>query len=312
MIMNAKFVKVMAAVCAAAALTGCSDASAKLKDKNTALITIGNKTITKGDVFSSMEAMAGADTAVNDAMNTISAKEVEVTDEIKKQAKDTLKTYKSMYGDTFSTYLESTGMSEDDYMNEYLIPSLLAEQLNYKYVDEKWDDLVKMYKPVKATVLQFSSADDANAALSELKGGTADAATAAKSHNSTSDGSSKIYTNQSSDLDSMVRAALTSLTPDDGWTFATGSDGASFYALHTDDVDAENFRNDLTETFVNTQNVQNDAKTYYFKKYGFHIYDITIYNGVSEKYPDYLVQDMETESSPTPAVEESPAAESSK
>lgn len=304
--MNTKFVKVLTAVCAVAALTGCSDASAKLKDKNTALIKIGNKTITKGDVFSSMEAMTGADTAINDAMNTISSKEVEVTEDIKKQAKDTLKTYKSMYGDTFSTYLESTGMSEEDYMNEYLIPSLLAEQLNYKYVDEKWDDLVKMYKPVKATVLQFGSADDANAALSELKGGTADTAKIAKAHNSTTEPKSKIYTNQSTDLDSMVRAALTSLTPDDGWTFATGSDGASFYALHVDDTDAENFRKDLTETFVNTKNVQNDAKTFYFKKYGFHIYDITIYNGVSEKYPDYLVQNMEPEASAEPETTDTP------
>lgn len=287
-----KTLKILAAAAAAAALAGCSDASAKLKDSSTAVFSVGKTTITKGDVFSAMEIMSGADTAINDATNTISSLEVEVTDEIRSQAEDTLSTYKSMYGDTFGTYLETAGMTEEDYLNDYLIPSLLAEQLNYKYVDEEWDELVEMYKPCKATILEFTSSDDANAALSELKDGTSDAAAAAAAHNSSSDGTSEIYTNQSSELDSMIRAVLSSLTPEDGWTFATGSDGSTYYAIHVDDSDAANFRDELKETFAGTTNVQNDAKTYYFRKYGFHIYDISIYNGVSNSYPDCLVQDM--------------------
>lgn len=304
-----KAVKILAAAAVAGTLAGCSDASAKLKDSSTAVLSIGKTTITKGDVFSAMEVMSGADTAINDATNTISSLEVEVTDDIRSQAESTLSTYKSMYGDTFTSYLETSGMSEDDYLNNYLIPSLLAEQLNYKYVDEDWSDLVEMYKPCKATILEFTSKDDANAAITDLNNGT-DPASAASAHNSSSDGSSKIYTNQSTDLDSMIRAVLSSLTPDDGWTFATSSDGSTFYAIKVDDNDPENFRDDLTETFVNMTNVQNDAKTYYFKKYNFHIYDITIYNGVNDAYPDCLVQNMpEDKDTATAEPAESAASE---
>lgn len=292
--------KILTAVSAAAlclTLTGCSDASAKLKDSSTALFKVGNKTITKGQIYSTMVSMAGASTAINDATNTIASAEVEVTDDIKNQAQSTLKTYKTMYGDSFSSYLESANMDEDQYVNEYLIPSLLAAELNTKYVEEKWDDLLTMYKPVKATVLSFTSQDDRDAAMQELKDGSATASEAAKNHNSSSDGSSKVYTNQDTSLDTMVRAVLSSMKTSDGWVDTQSSDSATFYLLHVDDDDPEDYRDDLTETLSNLSNVKTDATTYYFKKYNFHIYDITLYNAVKDAYPDNLVQDMKDDTS---------------
>ena len=62
--------------------------------------------------------------------------------------------------------------------------------------------------------------------------------------------------------------------------------------LHVDEDDTENYREDLKTAFSNISNVKTDATTYYFKKYGFHIYDITLYDAVKASYPDNLVQDM--------------------
>ena len=103
--MSNKLVKILSVAAVSGMLVGCSDASAKLSDSSTAIFSVGNKTITKGDMFTTMETMSGADTAINDATSTISSLEVEVTDDIKSQAEDTLSTYKSMYGDTFTNNL---------------------------------------------------------------------------------------------------------------------------------------------------------------------------------------------------------------
>ena len=149
-----------------------------------------------------------------------------------------------------------------------------------------------MYKPVKATVLAFSSQEDRDAALQELNDGSSNAETAAKNHNSTSDGSSKVYTNQDTTLDTMVRAVLSSMKSSDGWVDTQSSDSATYYLLHVDEDDTENYREELKTAFSNISNVKTDATTYYFKKYGFHIYDITLYNAVKASYPDNLVQDM--------------------
>ncbi len=295
-----KFVKAGLASIFAISMVGCSDASVKLSDSSTALIKVGGTSVTKGDVYSIMVDMSGADTVINDATNTIASAEVEITDEIQEQAESTLSTYQTLYGDSFATYLESAGMTEDEYLNTYLIPSLLASELTTKYVEQNWDSLIATYKPRMATVLEFTSTDDRDAALSELNAGEEDAATVAENNNSSSTGESELFTSQSTSLDSMVRAVLSSLTPEDGWTNAETTSGSTFYLVRVDDDDPENFRDDVVETLTSMSAIESDANTYFFKKYGFHIYDITIYNQVSASYSDYLVQDLpedeETES----------------
>ena len=128
-------------------LAGCSDAQAKLKDSSTALFSVGKKTVTKGDLYSKMNSTSGASVVTNNATKQISAAEIEVTDDMKESAEKTLKSYKSMYGDTFASYLENVNMTEDEYLNNFLIPSLQAEQLPKAYLEQNWDNVAKLYTP---------------------------------------------------------------------------------------------------------------------------------------------------------------------
>lgn len=274
-------------------LAGCTDAQAKLKDSSTALFSVGSKTVTKGDLFSKMVADSGASQVTSDATKVISEKEIEVTDDMQKSAESTLSSYKSLYGDSFTSYLESAGMSEDDYLNDYLIPSLQAEKLPEKYLTENWKNVIELYSPVKATVLEFTDSNDAESALSELKDGSKTAAEAASGHNSSSTGESKIYTIEDTDLDSIVRTVITSNSPDDGWSEVPASDGSTYYVVRVDDNEPNNFKDECISTLKELDQVSSDANTYFYKKYGFHVYDKTIYDALSEDYPDYLVQDME-------------------
>lgn len=281
-----------AALLACTALAGCTDAQAKLKDASTPLFSVGSKTVTKGDLFSKMNATSGASVVTNSATKAISSAEIEITDDMQTNAETTLKQYKSMYGDTFSSYLENMNMSEDDYLNNYLLPSLQAEKLPTAYLEQNWDKAVKLYTPVKATVLEFTSSDDAQAALSELKDGSKSAAEAASGHNSSSTGDAKIYTIEDTDLDSIVRSCINSNSPDDGWSEVPASDGSKFYVVKVDDNDPNNFKDECISTLSSVTQVKSDSTTYFFKKYKFHVYDKTIYDALEKDYPDYLVQDM--------------------
>ena len=289
-----KFTAMMAAAVLAGTLAGCSDAQAKLKDSNTILITIGNKNITKGDVYSILNSTYGASTAVTNGNKIIAAAEVEATDEMKKQAEETLENYKSVYGDTFTTYLEQTGMTEEEY-KEQLILSLQAEQLTLNYIDENYGELCKTYTPVKAVILEFETSEDASAAVSELRDGKVTPAEAASAHNSSSTGTSMIYTTESSTVDAMVRSTLFSMTPDDGWATVPMSDGSAYMLLHVDENDPAKLKDEVTSTFQNLSTIADDATAYYFTKYGFHVYDKTLYDNVKADYPNYLVQDKAEE-----------------
>ena len=289
-----KFTAVMTAAVLMGTLSGCSDAQAKLKDSSTVLITVGSKNITKGDVYSILNSTYGTSTAITNANNIIAAAEIETTDDMRKQAEETLENYKSLYGDMFITYLEQTGMTEEEY-KEQLILSLQAEQLTLNYINENYESLCTAYTPVKATLLEFESSEDANAALSERKDGKATAAEAASAHNSSSTGTSLLYTTESTTLDAMVRSSLFSMKKDDGWTVIPASDGSKYVLAHIDENDPEKLKEDAVTTFQNLSRIADDASVYYFTKYGFHIYDKTLYDGVSADYPKYLVQDIKAE-----------------
>lgn len=297
--MKNKHYLLSAALLACTSLAGCTDAQAKLKDSSTALFSVGKKTVTKGDLYSKMNSTSGASVVTNNATKAISSAEVEITDDMHSSAESTLKSYKSMYGDTFTSYLENNNMTEDDYLNDYLIPSLQAEQLPKAYLEQNWDNAVKLYTPVKATILEFSSSDDAQAALSELKDGSKTASEAASGHNSSSTGESTIYTIEDTDLDSIVRSCINANSPDDGWSEVPASDGSTFYVVKVDDNEPNNFKDECIEQLVSVSQVKSDATTYFFKKYKFHVYDKTIYDAIEKDYPDYLVQDMEDDSTST-------------
>lgn len=304
-----KLAKVILAGACMAALAGCTDATAKLNDAKTEIITVGKTSITKGDVYNLMKSAAGATTAVNEANKTIAAAEIEVTDEMKESAQSTLDNYKSMYGDSFTTYLEQNNMTEEDYMNDYLIPSLQAEKLITNYINDNWDDVIALYKPIKATVLTFTSTDDANAAKAEIDAGT-DAATAASNHNSSSSGTSQVYTTESTSLDSLIRSAINSYTPDDGWNLVPESDGSTFDLVKVDDNDPNNFKDEAIDALESIDNVSSASTTYFFKKYNFHIYDKVVYDGVKADYPDNLVQDMSDDDSSSSSSDSSSSSSS--
>ena len=299
---------VLASVLLLGVLGGCTDATARLKDSSSALFSVGSKTVTKGDLYSTMMATSGASTAINDATKFIAETEIEVTEDMKKDAQSTLEAYLAYYGDSFTSYLEQNNMTQESYVTDYLIPSLQAEALTDRYVEENFDSLVSRYKPVKATILTFSNAEDASAALSELKDGSKTAAEAASGHNSTSKGDSQLYTIESS-LDALVKTVLTSAKPEDGWVQTTSSSSSDIAVLRIDNNDPASFKDEVISTLSSITNVSNDSTTHWFKKYGFHIYDKTVYDAVAADYPDNLVQDIKETPVPETTPETTPEAE---
>ena len=303
-------------------LAACKDAKAKLPGSQETVMTVGSTAVTKGDLYNIMFLSSGASEAANDSMKVICDAEVEVTDEMKENAQGTLDLYKTMYGDSFQTNLDSMGMTEEEYMNQYLIPNLQNEKLVPKYIEEHFDEIVAAYDPIQATILSFTSEADAKAALSALKDGSKDAATAAKDNNSTSSGTPEIVTINTLSYDTSVLSVIRSSTPDTGWTMIPGMDGSTFYVLKVESTNPADYKEEAISSLSNVSDVSAASTDYYYRKYGFHVYDIDLYNTLKESNPDILVQSKPAptplpaaskpqstaEASPAASVEASPAA----
>lgn len=286
---NKNIVLLASSLLALSTITGCKDATASLKDKSTVIMKVGNTAITKGEVYSTLFSSYGYTQAVTDAKHVIANNEIEVTDDMKEQADSIVEMYKSYYGDQFTSMLEANNLTEDEYKEKY-ITSLQTSELTNKYIDDEFDALVLEYTPVKATILSFTEEDKADEALTALTDGSMTASEAATEYESSKDGSSEIITINTTDYDSEALALVRSNTSDDGWAKVTSSSSGTTYLIHVDDKDANNFKDDFKDSINSTDAVEDDAITYFFKKYNFHVYDINLYNAISENNPEALVQ----------------------
>lgn len=273
-------------------LSGCKDATAALKDASSTVMKVGTQTVTKGDIYTIMNTYAGASQVVSDATKKITAIEVEVTDEMRESAESSLNMYKTIYGDSFNSYLENAGMTEESYIEDYLIPGLQADALTDKYIEENFDALVERYHPVKATVLQFTSLDNANAALSALKDGTMTPEEAAEEYESATSGTPEIITIENNTYDVMALALIRSATKDDGWSSVTSQTSGEVYVIRVEENDASAMKDEVTSTFGSVADIDDQATAHYFEKYGFRVYDIDLYNALKDSNPGILTQEV--------------------
>ncbi|MCR5230880.1 MAG: hypothetical protein K6D03_12215 [Solobacterium sp.] len=268
---------------------GCKDAKAGIKDGKTEIMKVGSTSITKGDLYRQMFAASGADTALANSSNAIAALEIERTAEIEEEAESSLSFYKMYYGDQFDSYLKSAGISEEEY-KEQMIQSIMGSKLTGKYVGDEYETVCGSYNPIQATVLEFPAEEDADAALSKLKDGTATAAEISQEYVLTQSGSPEIITINTLSYDASALSLIRSSSKDDGWQKIASSAGDKWYLVQVNETDINAFKDEAVKTISGYSEVINDATSYFYKKYNFHVYDIDLLNAVREKEPLALNQ----------------------
>ncbi len=293
-------------------LAGCKDATASLKDSSAAIMTVGSKTVTKGDVYNTLFYSIGSNTVQTNVMSTIAEQEIELTDDMKESAQSQIDVYRMMYGDQLDTFLKQMNITEEEYLNDYVIPDMRSAELVKKYTEENFDSLCSTYNPIKVIVLSFTSEEDASAALSSLKDGSATAAEAASANNSSSTGTEEIITIETLSYDSAALSVLRSASPDDGWAEVPSTDGATFYVLKVVSNTPSEFKEEALTTLSSIGEVNSESQEYYLRKYNFHVYDINLYNMLKNDAPEMLIQDYKAAVATTAPAEESaaPAEES--
>lgn len=271
-------------------LAGCSDARAQLSDPNTAVFSVGDQSLTKGDLYSFMMARDAGYYAINEANRIIFDQEVPVSDQMRAEAEETLNSYRSMFGDSFTSYLQSYGFAdEEDYLNNSLLLSIQSQALTEKYINENCDTLTARYSPKKIRLMQFTDETAANTALEALKNG-ADFAETASANGSSVSSEETVATTQSSYATNVL--AYLSVVTEPGLSEVIADDSAAnFYIVQVTDTNPENFRDEVVSAIAAMSTISSESTIHYFEKYNFTVYDKTIYDQLSSNYSDYLVQD---------------------
>jgi foldase protein PrsA len=153
-------------------LTGCSDAYAKLSSPNEDVFSVGDTSFSKSEVFNLMINQDPATLVIQMAKQKILEKEMPVSDEVTKQAKEELDYVKEIIGDEFLANIALYGFtSEQDYLDRALIPAAQEMLLIEKYVGDNLELLTTKYMPKKVRILEFDDVEKANSALQAIKDG---------------------------------------------------------------------------------------------------------------------------------------------
>ncbi|MCF0111989.1 MAG: hypothetical protein HUJ58_08800 [Erysipelotrichaceae bacterium] len=284
----------LVAVCALM-LLGCEDASAKLKSGNDAVVTLGGSKVTKNQMYEILRTQDAGETAVTLAKNYILEKEIENTDEIETKAQEELASVKEALGENWELYLSYYGYAseEDCYQND-ILPSVKEQFLLNKYVEEQWEDLKVYWYPTKVKMIETESADDANAALTEVKEGAEFETVAAKYTTKSDDlydGAEHLVSRADQDtLPSMVISFLRENTSPTVSAVLNSNDLTKFYVVQVIACNPDQYKEEAVELISSQDDLSDEAMAYYFKKYNFHVYDISLLNDMKSNYPSYLNQ----------------------
>lgn len=280
--------KLIAAALCLLVMAGCSDAYASVTNKNETIFKLGNTTVTRGQLYSYMQAQDGGYTAINTAMENILNAKVEITDEMTSNAESTLSMYESLLGESLENYLMSMGYTSLDAFKQDLVMNEQASALTELYIENNFDSLCTTYAPRKVKLATFSDQESAGKAQAALKDGK-DFAEVSDTYNNTASKDSIIYTTQSA-YPTAVTYAVSSLSEGMVSEVIANDDQTTFYVVVMEALNPADFKEEAVAAIAGISTISSDAMMDAFKEAGFALYDKNLYDAISKNYPDYIAE----------------------
>lgn len=269
-------------------LTACGNAQANISKKED-LFRVEKQTLTSEDLFNTMKRTDRATLVLQDAKEKMSA-DVELTDEMKKEAQEQLDMFKDIFGDDFEKTLAQIGMKDEkEYLEKLVYPELRFNTLVQKYTEENFADIFEKHPARKAKVLEVDpkKADEALKAIKEE--GIDKVAEDFHVENSPFAGKEQVYfLSEESQLPAAISKYLKD-TDKKGLSDVVKSDATeSTYIIDIIAFEADDLKETLIEQYGQNQEIKEEITQELFRKHDFKVYDQTVYDNLLEHFPKYL------------------------
>lgn len=117
-----------------------STKNTKTNDGDDIVIKLDGLTITADDLYKELKQQGGQTVAINMVDEYILNQEYETTEEMEESAEATIENYKSTYGDSYESFLEYNGISDDEELKELLIMNTKISYATDDYVEDNLTD----------------------------------------------------------------------------------------------------------------------------------------------------------------------------
>lgn len=273
-------------------LSGCGSSTSEIQDQSETLMTIGDTTYTKGDVYELIKESDGPDLVLSMALTDIYDKEVPVTDEIKEEAQAQYDELAASNEDLEQQLTDAGYSGKDEYIENILIPNVQSKQLTLMYFKDNEDLIVSEYEPSIAQIIQCSSEENANEALQALKDGddVEKVADQYASETASFTGSEQVVTTQSTTLPTRLIKSLSSAKEagilDE---IFVNDDETSWYVAVLVSNNYEDNVDQYVDALSSNSTLAKEVVVSYLTKYGFEVHDQYLFDYFKANNPEYLV-----------------------
>jgi hypothetical protein len=267
-------------------LSACGDVTTTISNKNDNLFTVGNQSVTLGQIYNVMLLSDPSGVVRSMALQIILDKEVEITSEMEAKADDELASFVENVGDSLDMYLSYYGFKDvDDYRRNGILVGFQQEALVKKYIETNLDRLIAEYQPRKVRILEIIDPETAQVALSEIKAG-ADFLSVADTYGDGQFYGEETLVSSNSALPFLVSEYIKlQLTPTLSDVLPAGSTN---YIVQLTVVDPYKMVEEVKETFARDNAFIEIAIEHFMKEYNFTIFDRTLYDLFINQFPNYL------------------------
>lgn len=283
--------KLILALTALLVLAGCKDASTDISFNET-LFSVEGTVIKQKDLFDVMKqydaGVMGSAVIIDKARQEI-VKDVELTQEMKEDAKEQLSFIKEMLGEGYLEAIKEIGFeTEEDYLEEMIYPNLRHKELIKDELLDDFDALSEEYAPRQVRILELNK-DAADAALEEIKDGKDFDDVAEKNAliESQFKGAKQIHLLKTTELPEVVSEFLKEHTATLSDVLTTEEMTTSFI-VQIIEVDATRFEEEALDAFLETPEITNKYDAALYRKNNFKVYDRDLYDSIMESNPEYL------------------------
>lgn len=252
----------------------------------------GDVSVTKKGLYEYLLDNYGANEALNEAYNKITAKEITDKDAINTKVKELKQRY-AEYSGSFETYAKNQGYSDaKTFEKEVIVPEAKSDLLEEKFLDTKFNDVCKKYNVSYLKIVEYSKESEALKALKTVT--SADAMNTLMNANTSSSTDLGFVCSKSSTttVDKKIIKALskfTSLKTDGVYKEAVKLSTSKYAVVYVYNTDKSAQKNDIVKNLLNLGDVKTDIETYYLKKYKFTVDDEKVkkqIKKISSKYVD--------------------------
>lgn len=270
-------------------LAGCKDASVKVTNEKEVVFKVGTKEVTKGELSQALNTYKYTST-VEIVRNHIYDQFVPVNEEVNKKVEEELTKLKERVSSATISWednLKNSGTTEAEYKEKVLLPTVRADFLAKKYVEETFVARVEQYRPIKMQVIETKSQDDANKAIEAIKSGKtfAEANSEFGSGVATKSLTGEVfvaYTGSGLIEEALYQTALTLNANQVESLKSSSSENVFVYQVVAND--ANSFKDEAITALLAASTIVADSFNHFLVAQKISIYDIDVYNNFEQTF----------------------------